>query len=382
MRRPICNDDSQGVHEARPGHAREDPRPYLQPPRFIGPPDEEHALESRRFQGVPSLAVGPEGRLWATWYAGKTPAEDQNNYVVVATSGDGGETWTETTIIDPDGEGPVRAFDPQLWLDPRGRLWSFWAQTVGHDGTVAGVWAVIHENPDEGIPDWSSARRLTDGVMMGKPTVLSSGEWVLPVSTWRETDHSARAVVSTDEGRTWSLRGACHVPREVRSFDEQMIVERKDRSLWMLVRTRYGIGESTSKDRGKTWSPLVPSPVQHPSSRFFVRRLRSGNLLLVKNGPLDRRTERSHLTAFLSEDDGRTWSGGLLLDERSGVSYPDGQQGRDGIIRIIYDYSRTGAGAILMAAFTEEDVAAGNPGSAGVSLKKVVSKHPRIEERE
>jgi len=359
-----------------------DPKAYLSPPRFIEPPGENHALTSRRFQGIPSPAISPEGRLWATCYAGKTPGEDQNNYVVIATSGDGGETWTETTIIDPDAEGPVRAFDPELWLDPSGRLWSFWAQAIGHDGTVAGVWAMTNDNPDEDSPDWSEPRRLTDGVMMCKPTVLSSGEWILPASTWRDTDNSARVGVSTDNGQTWDLRGACNVPKQVRRFDEPMIVERKDKSLWMLVRTDYGIGESISKDRGETWSALAPSPIQHPSSRFFIRRLRSGNLLLVKHGPIDQRTERSHLTAFLSGDDGRTWSGGLLLDERSDVSYPDGQQGQNGTIHVIYDYSRTSARAILMATFTEEDVMAGNPGSTSVSLKKVVSKYPQTEDRE
>ncbi len=35
---------------------------------------------------------------------------------------------------------------------------------------------------------------------------------------------------------------------------------------------------------------------------------------------------RSHLTAWLSEDDGKTWRGGLMLDERATVSYPDGFQ--------------------------------------------------------
>ena len=136
--------------------------------------------------------------------------------------------------------------------------------------------------------------------MMCKPTVLSSGEWILPASTWRDTDNSARVIVSTDKGQTFSLRGACNVPEEVRSFDEHMIVERKDKSLWMLVRTSYGIGESISKDRGKTWSALEPSSIQHPSARFFIRRLNSGNLLLVKHGPISKRTERSHLTAYLS----------------------------------------------------------------------------------
>jgi hypothetical protein len=339
-------------------------------------PGQDHTLTSRKFQGIPSLAISPQGRLWATWYAGKTPDEDQNNYVVIANSGDSGKTWTENLIIDPDAEGPVRAFDPELWVDPEGRLWSFWAQTIGHDGTSAGVWARINDKPDRDDSNWSQPRRLTDGIMMCKPTALSSGEWILPTSTWKNTDNSARVVVSTDKGQTFTLRGACNVPKEVRNYDEHMIVERKDTSLWMLVRTSYGIGESISKDRGKTWSALVPSTIQHPSARFFIRRISSGNLLLVKHGPISKKIGRSHLTAYVSENDGRTWSNGLLLDERSGVSYPDGQQGPDGTIHIIYDYSRTGAREILMATFTEDDVVAGNPTSASVSLRIVVSKFP------
>ena len=58
-----------------------------------GRPNAQHAVTHRAFQGIPSLAVSPGGRLWANWYAGKTPNEDQNNYVVLSTSGDGGATW-------------------------------------------------------------------------------------------------------------------------------------------------------------------------------------------------------------------------------------------------------------------------------------------------
>ena len=100
--------------------------PYLVPPRMIGKPDEDHELARRAFQGIPSLAISPAERLWATWYAGITPDEDHNNYVVLSTSGDNGKTWTESLIVDPDAAGPVRAFDPELWVDPRKRLWLFW----------------------------------------------------------------------------------------------------------------------------------------------------------------------------------------------------------------------------------------------------------------
>lgn len=346
---------------------------FLAPPQYVGPPQAQHGVTNRAFQGIPSMAVTPGGRLWANWYAGVTPNEDQNNYVVLSTSGDGGTTWREVLVIDPDGEGPVRTFDPELWAAPDGKLRVFWAQTIGHESTVGGVWCIETAEPESANPSWGKPTRITDGVMMCKPIVLSTGEWVLPASTWRQTDHSAKMVVSTDKGQTWSIRGACNVPVDARQFDEHMFVERKDRSLWLLVRTKYGIGESVSADRGATWPELAPSSIAHPSARFFITRLNSGNLLLVKHGPIAEKIGRSHLTAFISADDGKTWGGGLLLDERNGVSYPDGQQTADGLIRIIYDYSRTADRHILMASFREEDAAAGKDATGAVRLRQLVS---------
>ena len=134
-----------------------------------------------------------------------------------------------------------------------------------------------------------------------------------------------------------------------------MLVERRDGSLWMLVRTIYGIGESVSTDR----RPYLDgrSALFNPActTRFFLRRLRSGRLLLVKHGPLQAGPPRSNLTAYLSDNDGRTWFGGLLIDERLGVSYPDGVQAPDGSLYLIYDFDRQGAKEILMCTLEEED---------------------------
>jgi hypothetical protein len=347
----------------------------LQPPQHVGKPKPEHAVTNRAFAGIPSLAVAPQGRLWATWYAGVTPGEDANNYVVLSTSGDGGKIWTEVLTVDPDAGGPVRSFNPELWGSPDGRLFFFWAQMEkGRRDAELGVWCIETSEPDVAEPKWSQPRRIGDGVMMCKPLVLSSGEWVLPISKWREHDRSAQMIVSTDGAKTWSPRGGCNVPKDVRQFDEHMFVERRDGSLWLLVRTTYGIGESVSTDRGQTWPELKPSGILHTPSRFFIRRLASGNLLLVKHGPLDTRTSRSHLTAYLSKDDGKSWTGGLMLDERLGVSYPDGQQTPDGLIRIIYDYNRVTDRNILLASFREEDVVAGKDVSGAVKLRQLVSK--------
>ncbi len=357
---------------------------FLDPPQIINNPakSQRHSAENRKFTGIPSLAISGKGRMWATWYTGVTPAEDSNNYVIVATSGDGGETWEEVLAIDPDGPGPARSYDPEIWIDPDGKLWVFWAQAMAHagawslikDGTLAGVWTITTKNPEKRKPVWSTPRRLTDGVMMCKPLVLSNGEWILPASLWNLEDGSAQMVVSNDLGKTWFVRGSASVPNDVRSFDEHIIIERKDKSLWMLVRTKYGIGESISDDDGQTWSSLIPSKIEHPSARFFIRRLNSGNLLLIKHGPINKRTDRSQLMAFISKDDGHSWSGGLLLDERSGVSYPDGQQVEDGTIYIIYDYQRKADQHILLASFRENDVISGDPDSETVSLRRLVSK--------
>lgn len=360
--------------------------PALEPVAINTAPGPEYAEETRRFQGIPGIERAANGRLWATWYAGgpDEPGEGPGNYVVLVTSGDDGKTWSKAKlVIDPPG--PVRAYDPCLWHAPDGRLWLFWAQSYHWWDGRSGVWCSVAENSGDEAPRWSAPRRLCNGIMMNKPTVLSTGEWLLPTSVWAEpakastpaeyrhnlgSENGANVHVSRDQGASWTLLGQAHVPNRV--FDEHSLVERGDGSLWMLVRAAYGIGESVSTDRGKTWSEGKASPIPHVNSRFFIRRLRSGKLLLVSHNPPNRKT-RSHLIAHLSDDDGKTWTGGLLIDERPNVSYPDGVQAADGTIYLIYDYARTKEKQIFMASFTEDDVKQGEWKSAQARSRVLVN---------
>jgi|UniRef100_UPI0037843C15 hypothetical protein len=317
-------------------------------------PKAEYADDRRMHQGIPSIERAKNGRLWAAWYGGGL-GEDQHNFVMLATSGDDGLSWSKLKlVIDPDGSGPVRAFDPCLWHDPQGRLWLFWSQK---DPASMHNFAIMTEDALVENPVWSQPRYLSKGVMLNKPTVLTSGEWLMPTCIWRD-EHSSRILRSTDQGATFTEFGSATIPKyEDRNGDENMIVERKDGSLWMLVRTGYGLGESFSKDRGKSWTDVATSGIQHAESRFFIRRLASGRLLMVRHAG----TVRSHLTAYLSEDDGRTWGKGLLIDERGGVSYPDAIEGPPGEIRLIYDYNRkTLEKQVLMTVFHEDDVLRGS----------------------
>jgi hypothetical protein len=362
--------DPARQHGVDPGHGAA-PRPAnASPPRLIPDPDgsEAYSRAKRTCTGVPSIAVSKGGRIWAAWYSGTTPGEIiercPHAYVVVSTSADGGRTWKEVLAIDPDGPGPVKAFDPQPWVDPDGTLWVFWHHTDGRP-----AWAITADDPEQENPTWSSPRTITSGVMMNKPDVLSDGGWLFAVNQRKTGTISVmRPLVSSDHGRTFVEKGGVEVAYDLRPC-EPMIVERKDGALWMLVRTTQGIGESVSGDGGATWSPLRPQAIRHTASRFFIGRLRSGSLLLVKHMGMAvdleavGRSQRRELMAFVSKDDGQTWSEGLMIDERD-VSYPDAQQADDGTIHLIWDHSRSREQEIWMTMFREEDVLAADESAA------------------
>lgn len=354
------------------------------PPMLVPQPGttEGYACAKRTCTGVPSVAVTPGGRLWAAWYSGTTPGEIiercPHSYVVVSTSGNGGDTWHEVLAIDPDGAGPMKAFDPQPWVDPDGKLWIFW-----HHSEFRNAWAMTADDAEKEDPEWSEPRKITSGIMMNKPTVLSNGDWLFAVNERKTGTVSVeKALVSSDRGRTFHVKGRQEIDYELRPY-EPMIVERKDHSLWMLIRTVKGIADTVSTDGGATWNGVHIQAINHTASRFFITRLQSGRLFLVKHMGMDvdveaveRKFHRSELMAFLSDDDGKTWSGGLMIDSRNGVSYPDGQQTADGTIYLIWDYMRSSAQEIYMTTFREEDVlAATEEASARVEAnRKLVSK--------
>src|SRR3546814_17063288 len=114
---------------------------------------------------------------------------------------------------------------------------------------------------------------------------------------------------------------------------------------------------------------MTESNIQHPSSRLFIRRLKSGRILLIKNGKeLHKQEGRNYFSAWLSDDDGKTWKGGLVIDDREKVTYPDGFKAPDGTIYVTYDPNR-GLGEIVLAKFIKVDVLAGKLNKTHTKLK-------------
>ena len=281
-----------------------------------------------------------------------------------------------------------RCYDPCLWIDPLNRLWVIWSCAPEHS-----VYAVICDNPDAGNLKWTSVIKLGEEVMMNKPTVLTTGEWLFPIAVWHskvytggfqsnKTADERKAFVykSVDNGKTFVKLGGADI--ENRSFDEHMILELINGRLAMFVRTTYGIAVSYSNDGGKSWSSGENTGWGGPCSRFFITRLKSGRVLLINHYNY---TGRSHLTAMLSEDDCKTWKYKLLLDERVGVSYPDAKESEDGYIYVTYDRERgaflnsldevySQAREILYAKITENDIINGKIVDSNSKLKCVISK--------
>ncbi len=375
----------------------------LIPPEINTNPLPDFDYDQLDYGMTPAITRTPKGRLWNIWFGGEDgPAA----FLLANISDDNGETWSKPCLAvntQDSSRIPMQRsiVMGHIWCDPIGRLHLFFSQSMMHFDGRASTWEAVCDNPDDDNPVWSKPRQIWHGGVHNKPIVSSKAEWLLPLDleingygifngVFPDLDEvrGMHVFASRDNGETWQPRGMA-VPHDksIHHYAEHMITERSDGSLWMLLRTDCGLMESFSNDDGKTWSePQFTQNIKQPVSRFFVCRLASGRILMVKHGntidSFEQESEndaiwamgRSRLKAFLSDDDGKTWHGGLMLDERVGVSYPDGFQAPDGTIYIVYDRNRATAGEILLARFTEQDILDGKLTSTGSKLKHLVCK--------
>lgn len=363
-------------------------------PAAVIPAEEQHLSHNRTFQGIPGIAVSNGGRLFAVWYSGgKT--EWRENFVIVSISDDHGSTWSDAVWVVDHPDETLRVFDANIWAAPDGKIYLFWAQCdpeISTDGTnrtifdrTSSVCFSVLSNPESAVKNWqwSSPRRIADGIMMNKPVVLANGTWAFPIYVRNLPEiervrKGAKIYFSCDQGQTFFEQGRTKIPRRVATCDEHSIVEFADGSLKMIIRRKlFGNLESISNDGGKTWSKPVMSQINGPDSRLWISRLKSGKLILVNNDCGNKKRsgmKREKMTAWLSDDDGKNWYGGLVLDAREKVSYPDGQQVADGSIWIIHDQGRYDGGEIIASHITEADIAAGKLVSPNSKLHILVSR--------
>lgn len=150
------------------------------------------------------------------------------------------------------------------------------------------------------------------------------------IESWR---HATVMWVSDDLGRTWQ-RGSV-LDYGVGAHDhagsiEGSLLERKDGSVLLLLRTESGyLWQATSRD-GLTWAGLSQTGIRSVTCCPQLGRLEDGRAVLLWNAPPRHApgngTSRAELSLAFSEDDGATWSDPVIVAanyEGGGrVSYP------------------------------------------------------------
>ena len=335
---------------------------------------ETYSPSDRKYAGMPSIAR-TGNRLWATWRSGYT-WEGKYNYFPIVYSEDDGETWVDPYFIvdHPDAKGSgIGVGTPELWTDPDGNLWLFY--------TTGGVWAIKFTGADGDVSKitWATSHIIYEHLIAKKPTVIKNAEgqeeWMVICYSTSNAGlglTSTAAFVSTDKGESWTERGRAFTDAtNLRKYAEANVYQTSDGTLYQVCRLDGGGGgleRSASYDYGKTWSSFeryLGEPFSGPASKPHYLSLGDGKLLAINHAS---ETSRTALTAYLSEDDGKTWQYKLLLDDREDVSYPDVAYER-GKIYIVYDRDRAGAQEIRLARITVEDIKAGKLVSDSSALR-------------
>lgn len=332
--------------------------------------DEDFISGHENWNGIPSV-IKAGNNLFVAWYTGGLGEPDLDNYIKIAVSNDDGKTWKlPFMIITADNTGLVW---PLFFYNAQNEL----CLTFG-DQKRTGTQIMKFFHADGDLDDLRYTAPVRTGpvaCISCKPTLLSDGRLISAFGAETPT-----IVHSKDGGKTFedysTLRS--NVDEKYRVFSEITIVEKTDGTLWALRRLEnaMGIEQSFSSDGGRTWSKcttdLSVPPFYTPGSRFYMARLKSGNLLFVTN-MAGRGMDRRSMTVWLSEDDGETWPYSLELDPTQS-SYPDFFEDETGKIYLVHDRERYGEGGIRLHVFTEEDVKAGkfvgNDSRQAISLTK------------
>lgn len=275
----------------------------------------------------------PDGDLLAAWFGGLREGHE-SVAVWGARRHDGRwsppEEWAR--------ESGVPCWNPVLFRDARNTIWLFYK--VGPSPqSWTGAYRTSADGKTWGTPTYLPAGLL--GPIKNKPIRLVNGDLVAGTSVESHRAWACWVEISSDEGRTWKKYGPITLPGHPYGIIQPTLWESEPGQLKMLVRSRGPvnfIGEATSSDGGRTWSPARPTALPNPNSGLDAVRMKDGKIALVYNHTARGRTP---LNLAFSKDNGKTWGAPLVLEDESGeYSYPAIIQTSDGLLHITYTWRR------------------------------------------
>lgn len=326
---------------------------------------ETYAFEDREWNGLPTVCLTEGGRLWAGFMTGGYGEPDPLNYNAFHYSDDGGVTWSKESLVIDQKDENVNLYQPHLFM---------------HDGKMllylnnAGQNVIEIENPDCENPSQNliigKSTKVLNYNAAHRPTILSDKWDNIWLFSAENSSSDANLIFASTNGRKWEQYSSVSSSNGNRRWWEAQIVECADGTLVHMSRLENGsdggMQLAYSYDGGETWTETKANngrPFTSYCNKSHMQRLESGNLLLlVACSTLG----RQNLTAFLSEDNGKTWPYSLSLDardhfgDRFGCGYPEAAnlQGENGEIYAVWD-ARFSYAEIACAKFTEADIRAG-----------------------
>lgn len=273
-------------------------------------------------------------------------------------SRDGGLTWQRHPMFAPGAfkvrpeYAIARAADGAVvvvFIDDLVKEWK-WDAAAGVSAIAQPRLFVWATRSADGGRTWSPPQKIQDGYCGAVRDMICTrdGNLVVPLQIFltEHQRHATTPMVSTDHGKTWRAAGLLDIGRGRGHHDgsiEASVVERRDGSVWMLLRTCDDVFyQSVSTDGGRSWSAMTPTAIDASSSPGIVKRLASGRLVLAWNRlhPVGRPDyprrggqhstreaswHREELSLAFSDDDGASWSEPVVVatvPQGKRVAYP------------------------------------------------------------
>jgi len=341
--------------------------------RFIVAPQPEHVHSS-------SIVELPDGSLFAVWYQGSGERRSDDVRLEGARLAPDAAAWSAPLpVADSPGFPDC---NPVALVDQRGRLSVIWpaildnrweSALLRYRSAPTGGWT-------SGVPPWNEGgvillrpdtlkekaepfaralmaalppggdrdefeqivERLSDRLYnrlgwMPRTHVLRlpSGRLLLPL--YSDTYSFGLVAISDDDGATWRASD----PIVSLGGVQPSLVRRKDGTIVAWMRDNgpppQRVIVASSRDSGATWDRGEDSDVPNPGSSVEVIALGDGSWLMVLN---DTEDGRARLSAWVSDDEGRTWPRRRAIEDTPGgsYSYPSVVQARDGLVHVTYSH--------------------------------------------
>jgi predicted neuraminidase len=337
------------------------------------------------------IVEAPNGDLIVCWFHGSGERTADDVKILGARKRKGETVWSEPFVMADTPDYPDT--NCAMFIDPQARLWLLWPTILANrwesalmkyristnylsDGPpVWNVNEVMHVTPGpefvETVNAWltkeepradalptpetkerartyfSEVRRQANDKLSRRlgwmtrahPFVLEGQRLIVPL--YSDGFSFSLMAITDNWGATWKtstpLCGLGNI--------QPSIVQRKDGSLFTLMRDNglapKRLHQSTSRDRGETWSEVTDSALPNPGAGAEIIGLKNGNWLLISN---DTERGRGSLAVQISDDEGVTWKWKRHLEKdeqnsaREEYHYPSVIQARDGTLHASYSH--------------------------------------------